>query len=196
MSPTQEAHPGPDELSAWLDGSISVSDRARIEAHVARCDDCRRDVVEVLRVVKPRADRRVWPAAAALAAAAVVAVLVFAPGENERAGRSEPVLRGPETTLSDETPAPAIVHPADAATTDSRDVAFTWRASGRASSYRLTLTDEDGDVVWSASTADTVLALPADSALAPGGTYFWYVDALLPDGRSLTSGVHEFRTSR
>lgn len=196
MSPTQEAHPGPDELSAWLDGSISVSDRARIEAHIARCDDCRRDVVEVLRAVKPRADRRVWPAAAALAAAAVVAVLIFAPGEDERARRSEPLLRGPETTLSDETPAPEVIHPADAATTDSRDVAFTWRASGGASSYRLTLTDEDGDVVWSASTADTVLALPADSALAPGGTYFWYVDALLLDGRSLTSGVHEFRTSR
>ena len=143
----------------------------------------------------PDVRRRTWPVAAGLAAAVLAAILVFAPWEPS--GPTGPVFRGPDTAVPGERgPAPGIVHPADESTTDLRGVRFGWRAAAPAATYRLTLTDDTGDVVWTASTTATLLTLPPDSALDPGATYFWYVDALLPDGRSVSSGVHEFRTSR
>lgn len=195
MNSTNGRHPAPDELSAWLDGSLSETDRTRIDAHVARCDDCRDDVVEVMRLFRPDVRRRAWPVAAGIAAAALAAILVFAPWEPS--GPTGPVFRGPDAAVPDErAPAPGIVHPADESTTDLRGVHFGWRAAAPEATYRLTLTDDTGNVVWTASTTDTLLTLPPDSALDPAATYFWYVDALLPDGRSVSSGVHEFRTSR
>ncbi len=58
--------------------------------------------------------------------------------------------------------------------------------------YVLTVTDENGDVVWTAETSDTSLVLPRGVDLKSGSRYYWYVDALLDDARSSTTGVREF----
>jgi hypothetical protein len=49
--------------------------------------------------------------------------------------------------------------------------------------------------VWTESTSDTTLAPRAAAKLSRGGSYFWYVDALGPDGRSATTGVQRIQIS-
>lgn len=72
---------------------------------------------------------------------------------------------------------------------------FVWRSAGPAATYRLTLTDPSGAPVWTSSAPDTAVVLAETVKLEGGRAYFWYVDALLPDGRSATTGVQQFRTS-
>jgi putative zinc finger protein len=193
---TSQEHPDEAELSAYINRSLGEADRTRIEAHLAKCDDCRMDVVEVMRLFRPQPRRRVWYVAAGLAAAALASILLFAPSANHESGPGGPVLRGPVTDVPATASAVQIVHPREGATLDAEDARFTWRETAPGASYRLTLTDETGDVVWSVSIADTTAYLPSDSSLSREQTYFWYVDALMPDGRSTTSGVHEFKVAR
>ncbi|MFI5346236.1 MAG: anti-sigma factor family protein [Elusimicrobiota bacterium] len=56
------------EISALLDGALAASDRARVDAHVAACDSCRRelDALRHLKLVLSSAPRRTMPADLAL----------------------------------------------------------------------------------------------------------------------------------
>jgi hypothetical protein len=188
-------HPAEDELSAYLEGSLGEPDKTRIEAHLADCDDCREDVVEVKRLFEPRQNRWSWYVTAGLAAAALAGILIFAPLTND-SGPAGPVLRGPTIEAPAGSSTVRVVQPREGATLARDDVRFTWQAAAAGASYRLTLTDQIGDVVWTVSTADTAVSLPSDSVLGHDRTYFWYVDALLPNGESTTSGVHGFKTAR
>ena len=70
---------------------------------------------------------------------------------------------------------------------------FTWRSVAEGATYRLSLTDEAGDVLWTVNTPDTTVAL-VDIMLEADQLYYWYVDALLHDGGSATTGVQQFMT--
>jgi hypothetical protein len=85
------------------------------------------------------------------------------------------------------------ISPLDGAVTAKDSVVFTWRSLGTEVSYRLTLTDERGDLIWSVGTTDTMVLLPSSAKLLSGRTNIWYVDALLADGRSATTGARRFR---
>jgi hypothetical protein len=76
---------------------------------------------------------------------------------------------------------------------EARDVILRWAPIEPDARYLLTVTTAEGDSVWELMTADTSAAVPI--ALEPGGEYLWYVDALLPDGSSASSGVHHFRVT-
>src|SRR6266851_8649915 len=67
-------------LAAYVDGRAGGSDAARVEAHLAECADCRREVIEVRRLASGRTRRWGWPAVAVLAAAAVLLLVVGRPG--------------------------------------------------------------------------------------------------------------------
>ncbi|MGH7584649.1 MAG: anti-sigma factor family protein [Gemmatimonadales bacterium] len=178
-------HLSPDLLSGFLDDDLTADERSGVETHLASCAECRAELADVRRLLAPR--RRDWlpvlvPAAAA---AAVLLVLVWprdpgAPSET-RAGPTE------EAPL-------AVVSPAPGAEVAPGSVAFTWRSAGEGASYSLTLQESDGRVAWTSLVADTVAVLPDSLALAPGHTWFWFVDAMLPDGRSLSTGVRRFAT--
>ncbi len=75
-------------------------------------------------------------------------------------------------------------------------ITFGWHAGGAGASYQLTLTDDEGSVVWTLATTDTVASLPATVELEHASLYHWYVDGLLEDGRHASSGVHSFFTGR
>jgi hypothetical protein len=45
-------HPWTDKLSDYVDDELSASDRQALEAHIARCDDCREAVAELRRVME------------------------------------------------------------------------------------------------------------------------------------------------
>lgn len=181
------AHLETGEVAAYLDHVLPPGERDRIEAHLADCAECRQEVIEVSRLRRTRARRSRWMIVGPAVAAAAVAVLVIArPADTPAPG---PVLRdgGERPGLM-----VALVTPAETAAVEGRSLTFTWRSAGAGVSYRLTLTDERGDVVWSVSLSDTIGRPPGHVRLRPGHRYSWYVDALLPDGRSVTSDVRQF----
>jgi putative zinc finger protein len=185
MTPDPQAgrHLDSGEVASYLDRALAPTEQARLEAHLAECAECRGELIEVSRLRHARARSRWWIVGPAVAAAAVGLFFVTRPADTPG-----PVLRdGGEPSL----PTIALVTPADSAAA-SATVAFTWRSVGAGASYRLAVTDERGDIVWSETSADTTGRPPGSVSLRTGRLYFWYVDALLPDGRSVTSGARRF----
>ena len=84
------------------------------------------------------------------------------------------------------------IGPTDGARVGPDGVLFLWHSAGDAAHYRITLTDEQGDVAWALRTSDTAVALPSEVRLERGRTFYWYVDALLDGARSATTGVRGF----
>lgn len=190
-------HPSSEELGGFLANSLNDADRLSIERHLVVCGECRAELVAVNRAIAsaPGATklRRSTLYVGGLAAAAAIAVAFwprtdFRP-ESERAERaSSEQIRADRVVLD-------VVSPASGGVLPLEGTQFVWRRNDGAS-YKITLTDASGRPFWSASTMDTTITLPSTVQLPPGEQYFWYVDALRPDGRSVTSGVQSFRTSR
>lgn len=172
-------HLDTSDLAAYLDDVLADVERARVEAHMAQCSECRHEVVEVARVRRTATSRKHWLVVIPVAVAAVLAIVLLRPPESVG-----PILRdGVERA-----PGVILLAPADSVVARTHQP-FIWGSAGMEVSYRFTLSDANGDVVWSAAIGDTTLTLPAAMTLRSGRAYFWYVDALLPDGRSVTSGI-------
>lgn len=73
---------------------------------------------------------------------------------------------------------------------------LVWRSSEGVTRYRITISDPESDVVLQRDVQDTVAPLRSFDPLVAGETYVWYVDALLPDGTSVTTGLHTFSVRR
>lgn len=41
--------PGAEDLAAWLDGRLSPAERARVEIHLAGCEECREVTAQIVR---------------------------------------------------------------------------------------------------------------------------------------------------
>jgi hypothetical protein len=93
-------------------------------------------------------------------------------------------------------PAITAISPTAEAVMPAEPVRFVWHSAGPNVQYRLTVTKQQGDIVWSFGTADTAAVLPASVRVQRGHRYFWYVDAVLPDGRTATSRVQRFNVAR
>ena len=163
-----DTHPEADDLAAYLDRSLDAEARARLEAHVAWCAECRaelREVSAILRSAEAAPRRRLaWIAPAAAAAAAVI-LLVALP-------------RGP---ASDPAPshrdAPGLVDRTPELAPGPETGVLRWSRVERADRYRVTVFSEDGTVIWRTETPDTSVALPDTAGVVAGGTYLWRVDA-------------------
>lgn len=181
-------HPSLEVLAAFVDGRLAAPERDEVETHLAGCAECRPEVVAVAKLAgKSRKTRWVWYGAP-VAAAAVLALLVVNPFRSSNDG---PILRQEQGATALETALPrdgAQVHP------DS--IVFHWRSAGESAHYQITLMDADGDVTWTSPVSDTSIALPSEQRLGSGQVYFWYVDALLPDGRSIATEVQELTVAR
>ena len=188
--PSPQGHPDPHEVTAYLSGSADPAARARIEAHIADCADCAEELVAVRRLHRgpPAVSRRF--AVAGAAAAAVIAVVLVGQRVGSPAGPTTPPVRGDGSA-----PAVTTVSPPEGATIEASPT-FTWRPVAGASAYRISITRADGDSVWAASVSDTAVRAPEGTLTQGSGTYFWYVDALLADGRSVAGTAHEFHLSR
>ena len=174
------------EVAAYLDNALAPSDRSRIEAHAAECDECRAEMIEAASLLRTRPRVRRWyvPAGVAVAAAAAVVLVLWtrpAGGPAESSGYREPVV----TTSV----APAIVAPRGTAAAAHQ---LVWTAVPRADRYRLTLFDETGSVVWETQTTDTTALLPDRVRVRTGRSYLWKVEAQTGWNRWVASDLVEF----
>jgi hypothetical protein len=189
-SPGSGSHLSAGRVTAYLTGRLDAAGRDEVEAHLADCEECRTEIIEVARLARGR-KRLPWEVVIPLAAAAGIAGVLLVGPFRYRPGGETPVVRSPDT--SSPVAGVAVVAPKPPATLD-QGLVLTWHLVRDASVYRVTVSDERGDSLWAGSTADTTVVLPAGMILRPSRPYFWYVDALLRDGRSVTSGLQEFRT--
>lgn len=192
MTTDHTQHLAAETVGAFLDRRLTDGERSSVEAHLADCGVCRREVAEAGRLVMAMNVRRpmvLLPAS--LAAAAAIAFIALG---ITRIGRESPDrLRAPTASVeTGATPRIGVLAPADGDTVRVRHPVFQWSAVAGAPTYRLTLTDESGETVWTTTTIDTSLTLPVRVVLQGRATYFWYVDALLADGRAVSTGVRTF----
>lgn len=185
-------HLTPEELGAYLDQTLRSEVRARIDDHLVECIECRQEAIAVGRLAHregPGRSRRVAYWVAPIAAAAIAGLLLLGPGADELGDPGEPLLRSDDV---EEVAAITAVTPLASAQPHPDSVVFRWRPVDDDLVYQVTLMDESGAVVWRDRTADSTIALTPEISLSRGSLYYWYVDALLGDGRSVTSGVKEF----
>jgi len=179
-------HLSAEALAGHLDDDLPIDERRLVELHLASCAVCRDELAETRRLQRVRHRRQWTPVLISTAAAAAVLLAVALP---RRATTTSDIRSGPDLEQQ-----LGIVSPASSAEIAPGRVTFVWRSAGPGASYTLTLQEADGRVVWTSPLADTVAALPDSLALAPGRTWFWFVDVLLPNGRSLSTGVQRLRT--
>ena len=187
-------HPTSEEVAAYLSDALSADERTTLEAHLAVCPQCRREVISARRLIRshysPPVRRWIIPAAAA----AVLAVVLLSPLRSGRVATTGS-RAAEDAAVSATMPKIRVVSPAGGDTISGAHVVFVWQKAGNAALYRLTLTDASGSAVWAKDGPDTTLALPANVSLAKGQNYFWFVDALAADGAALTTGTHRFTTA-
>jgi hypothetical protein len=122
----------------------------------------------------------------ASAATLLVASSVFVIG---RPGRdSGEIMRG------EESPVRLLAPGADVSSVGT--VQFAWRPVDQARDYMLVVVDTAGGDVFARSTTDTSVTLPDSVRLAPGSEYLWWVQAIMPDGSTLSAVTERFRVVR
>jgi len=170
------------EMAAYLDRRLSGPERARVEGHLAECAECRLEMREVRGLLDRSARPRRLMVGAGLLAAAASLFLVLRPTvvDPPRGGGAPPALTAYGPT--GEVPLAAL--------------RFVWGAAPGATAYRLTISGGNGVPVWSGSVADTVFVLPDSVPLGVDQQYVWIADALLGDGSSRSTGLHDFKPVR
>jgi anti-sigma factor RsiW len=170
------------EMAAYVDRRLYGADRERVEAHLAGCATCRQELRDVRGILRHAArPRRLLVGASLLAAAASLLLIV------------RPAVVDP---LRDDGPPSALTTYGPTGDAALASLRFVWGAAPGAATYRLTVSGTDGVPVWSGSVADTVMVLPDSVPLRVDQAYVWIADALLGDGSTRSTGLHEFRPVR
>ncbi len=114
-----------------------------------------------------------------------------------------PPIPQPAPVVAGSAPTPAAVrirggekmndlYPAAGAVALPDKAILQYKAVPQAASYRITLEDEVGKVVWNTSTAATKISVPAGT-LRAGAHYYWQVRAMRA-GIEIGAGTEEFNT--
>ncbi len=181
----------------YLDARMSEPDRRRVDTHLADCDVCRGEVLEVRSMLRtaPRRPRAKAPISAIAAGIAAALVLIVAPWKSERQPNNAiDSQTGTERAVVPDAGRDSvqILAPGVDASVGPRSMQLVWRRGVADSRFTVTLMNERGDVAWTTSTRDSSIVLPDSVVLTPGMTYVLYVDALRSDGTSARSGPRSF----
>jgi anti-sigma factor ChrR (cupin superfamily) len=189
----RDEHLNESEIAAYIDGVLSVDERTRAERHLSMCDECRLetltsgDAVGSAPSLRPRSrSASLWLGVAAAAGLAVVAASTLSRNAADRE-----IVRADSASVPMNRATVAVVAPADGASL-ARDGRLVWRGFGADATYRLTIADESAQPLYSATVQDTSVALPSSVQPTPGKKFFWYVDAIGPDGLTASSGLKSF----
>ncbi len=174
------------DVARYLDRRLPAEHRARVEAHLAGCNSCRDEVVAVSGLLAHARRRRRLVFTAPLAVAAAI-LLVLLPRMGNRQNQGLELRRGASADVLT-----AYGPLGESASARPR---FVWGAVPNVQSYRLTVSRANGTTLWSGSSADTGRSLPDSMTLHAGASYWWVADALLDDGTSRSTGVHNFRVA-
>jgi len=185
MVVTDNQHLEPDRIAAYLARELPADELRSVQQHMLDCRDCRQDMAEASQLAGSGRPRR-WLAITVPAAVAAIALLVVFSGQG--ADPDSPVLRGGAEGVRQF----AAIAPSLGASVAGDSVLFVWRSEGGGAHYAMTVTDENGDVIWTIGTSDTSVVPPRGVELMAGRSYFWFVDALLEGAQSSTTGVLEF----
>jgi hypothetical protein len=192
-------HLSSSQLAGFLDQDLDQAGRLEVEAHLDRCPSCRAELIELRSVIDttPRATpapqsrrrlSRLWWIPLATAAGIGGLVLVQSRGSGDVAVAP---LERRSTPVGESSLGIQLVAPLEGAQVARNGAQFIWRA--RASdTYRVTLSSETGESLWSHETGDTSIVLPAHITVHAGTTYFWRVEAIA-DGIVASSGVQTVR---
>ena len=186
-------HPTSEEIAAYLGDALTPEARALVEEHLAACRECRQEVTLARRVLRKSRPRQPLLWSLPLAAAAVLAIVLVAKAPRSGSLRDEP-LRSEQGSGADAAATIRILAPAEGDTVAIGAVRFTWQTQPSSPLYHFSLTEASGRAVWTGETTESTLTLPPTVSLDRGRTYFWTVDALGADGRSLTTRNHRFVT--
>lgn len=195
-----EASDCPEELAIadLVEGRLNPEARAPLVAHLLTCARCRSLVAatgrllsdetvarETIGSVGPRWRR--WSLPIGIAAAAAVLLLVWPRSTSD----IEPIPGLREPPVAD-TVTPVPIAPRGSVAHLSR---FVWSSVPRVDRYRLRLYDDDGELMWTAETAETVAVQPDSVSLVPIASYFWKVEAQTEWQRWAASDLVEFQVT-
>jgi len=178
------------EVAAYLDRRLPPGDRERVEGHLAGCRECREEVLQTQEALaRGRRPKRLLIASVVLAAAATLAIVILPTIRPSGAGNQSETVRGAAGS-------PSLMALGPLGEAPAAGLRFVWGRAAGATIYRLTLSGADGVPLWTANTGDTTLALPDSVRLQTGKPYYWMIDALLGDGTTRSTGLHEFHPAR
>jgi hypothetical protein len=200
----------PDAVVAdFVEGRVTPETRGPLIEHLVTCAHCRSRVQatgrllahqaaeEMPRVVRRRRARWYFPAVIAAAAAAVL--LLVWPRNVEQADTiprlREPGLEPEPGSAGIHLTGPMAPVPLSPRATVPRVKRFVWSTVPGVDRFRLRLYDDEGKLLWSTQTADTILSLPDSIVLSGTGPYFWKVEAETEASRWTASDLVEFRLS-
>jgi hypothetical protein len=178
----------PEDLLAVADGSASEPGRLRTLSHVGGCRHCQADLDllmsarEAAVVAMPAPTWRRFPV---LAAASIVLVLGggFVIREAMRGSTTDPQRDVAASVVR-------LIAPAESLAA-AGPVHLVWATVPGARSYEVEIVRPSGEVVYTTSTRDTTVLLPA-ATLVPGADYRWWVVAVLSAGNR-SSGMRRLR---
>ena len=165
-------------VARYVSGTLPEPETQTFEAHLITCEWCQTEVRLATAVRAEIEDfslpsrtpvrlRRLATAGGAVAAAAAVVLLVVVP--------DRPVQESPEhRAVAERSMPPVPVHPVGQVQEVSE---VRWTGLIGARSYRVTLVDGDGALMWEQETADTFVVVPPTVTLGADRAYFWKVEA-------------------
>jgi len=173
MNDNENGHLSEDQLVAFLGHELGVEEHQTVELHLAHCTECRDELVAVTEILHPaRKDRQVpWRTLAPVAAAAAAIVLLVAGPWSVSDSDDMPQHRDTPALASG---VPTPVTPVGSVPEVDQ---LVWLHVESADRYRLTLYDAEGEVLWKATSEDTVVDLPNSVVLTPGSRYLWLLEA-------------------
>lgn len=191
-----DQHLAPNDVAAYVDRALTGERRARVEAHLARCAECRAELSDGTRIIAshPRTrwrNRSLVAACSAVAAALLIFVLPRAMRDSVSQHRESPVTSIVPPVLLSPTGARMQLLDRSSPSTDSI-VGFTWSSVPHADRYRIRIFDTNGSILLERTSSDTTMSLPADVLLRAGQNYFWQVQADVGFDRHATSELVEF----
>jgi hypothetical protein len=194
-------HLSESDIAGYLDQDLAPDERKLVTEHLEACDTCRSEIVATARLLggdwsqqpahaperRVRNYRHIGVRVAGLAAAAVLAVVVLVrpgvgPADQTAPGQERFSTEGVEQLTAHAPPAGGSVR--------RENLRFVWADRGT-ESYRITVTAEDGRLLWSRALADTTIVPPATVEMDPGERFFWYVDAI-SNGVVARTGAQSF----
>jgi hypothetical protein len=125
-----------------------------------------------------------YPVAAAAAVAIILIVQIPAPIERPPAVRSGEIAPGTARIV--------LAVPADGGALRAAHRILTWESLPGADTYKVTVVDETGGMVWNGETMTSWIECPLAVPLVPGSRYAWWVTTGLENGERARSSVQRF----